>query len=309
MIMNTTLRASFPAIFVLIWSTGFIVARYGMPYAEPMTFLTLRYLGVIALMLPLVWVMKAPWPHRGLAWKIALAGVLMQAGYLGGVWAAVKDGMTAGLAALIVGLQPIMTACLAGLVQERLDARQWLGLALGLLGVALVVWAKIDLIGLTPLSLGFAVLALVSITAGTLYQKRACPHFDLRTGSIIQFAASAAVSLPFVFLFETREIVWHPHMVGALLWSIFAISLGAISLLFVLIREGAATQVTGLLYLTPPTTAVMAWLLFDEPITALTVLGMGATAVGVWLVMRSPAPGPSDPSGPARTRQVSPESQ
>jgi drug/metabolite transporter (DMT)-like permease len=304
--MNTTLRASFPAIFVLIWSTGFIVARYGMPYAEPMTFLTLRYLGVIALMLPLVWLMKAPWPSRRLAWKIALAGILMQAGYLGGVWAAVKDGMTAGLAALIVGLQPIMTACLAGLIQERLEPRQWLGLGLGLLGVALVVWAKIDLVGLTPLSLGFAVLALMSITAGTLYQKRACPDFDLRTGSILQFAASAAVSLPFVFLFETREIIWHPHMIGALLWSILAISLGAISLLFVLIREGAATQVTGLLYLTPPTTAVMAWLLFEEPITTLTVLGMGATAVGVWLVMRSPV---ASAPGAADAKPTSPESR
>ncbi|MFM1880019.1 MAG: hypothetical protein RLZZ344_253 [Pseudomonadota bacterium] len=289
MIMNRALRAGFPAIFVLIWSTGFIVARYGMPYAEPMTFLTLRYLGVIALMLPLVWLMKAPWPDRGLAWKIALAGVMMQAGYLGGVWAAVKDGMTAGLAALIVGLQPIMTACLAGLVRERLELRQWLGLALGLLGVALVVWAKVDLVGLTPMSIGFAILALISITVGTLYQKRACPDFDLRTGSLIQFAASAAISLPFVFLFETREIIWHPHMIGALLWSVLAISLGAISLLFVLIREGAATQVTGLLYLTPPTTAVMAWILIDEPITRLTVAGLAATAVGVWLVMRPTA--------------------
>ena len=284
--MHPTLRASFPLVFVLIWSTGFIVARYGMPYAEPMTFLTIRYLGVIALLLPMIWLMKAPWPDQSLAWKIALAGILMQAGYLGGVWAAVKDGMTAGLAALIVGLQPIMTACLAGFVQERLTLRQWMGLGLGLAGVALVVWAKIDLVGLTAVSIGLVVFALISITAGTLYQKRACPHFDLRTGSLIQFAASAAVSLPFALAFETGEITWHPELIGALLWSVLAISIGAISLLFVLIREGAATQVTGLLYLTPPTTALMAWVLFDEPITLWTITGMAATAIGVWMVMR-----------------------
>nr|UOZ96232.1 putative amino-acid metabolite efflux pump [Cupriavidus sp.] len=289
--MHPTLRASFPAVFVLIWSTGFIVARYGMPHAEPLTFLSIRFLGVIALLLPMVWLMKAPWPDRSLIWKIAIAGVLLQAGYLGGVWAAVKDGMTAGLAALIVGLQPVITACLAGLVQERLYLKQWLGLLLGLLGVALVVWAKVDLVGLTALSIGLAVLALFSITAGTLYQKRACPNFDLRTGSLIQFAASAAVTLPFAFLFETQEVTWHPELIGALVWSVLALSIGAISLLFVLIREGAATQVTGLLYLTPPTTAVMAWALFDEPITVGTVLGMAATAVGVWMVMRGgPAP-------------------
>jgi drug/metabolite transporter (DMT)-like permease len=179
-----------------------------------------------------------------------------------------------------------MTACLAGFVQERLTLRQWMGLGLGLVGVALVVWAKIDLVGLTALSIGLAVFALISITAGTLYQKRACPHFDLRTGSLIQFAASAAVSLPFALAFETGKITWHPELIGALLWSVLAISIGAISLLFVLIREGAATQVTGLLYLTPPTTALMAWVLFDEPITLWTITGMAATAIGVWMVMR-----------------------
>lgn len=284
--MPQTLRAAFPVLFVLIWSTGFIVARYGMPHAEPMTFLLLRFIGVLALLLPAAWLMRAPWPSRDQAWKIALAGLLLQAGYLGGVWAAVRHGMTAGLIALVVGLQPIITAWLAGVVQERISKIQWLGLLLGLSGVGLVVWAKLSLAGLSLVSLGLAVLALASITAGTLYQKAACPHFDLRTGAIIQYAASAVICLPFVFGLETRQIDWHPEMIGALLWSIVALSIGAISLLFVMIREGAATKVTSLLYLTPPTTAVMAYFLFDEPMTGLTMAGIVTTMAGVWLVTK-----------------------
>lgn len=284
--MPRTLRAAFPALFVLIWSTGFIVARYGMPHAEPMTFLLLRFIGVLALLLPAAWLMQAPWPSRSQAWKIALAGLLLQAGYLGGVWAAVRHGMTAGLIALIVGLQPIITAWLAGVVQERISRIQWLGLVLGLTGVGLVVWAKLSLAGLSLVSLGLGVIALASITAGTLYQKAACPHFDLRTGAIIQYAASAVICLPFVFGLETREIDWHPQMIGALLWSIVALSIGAISLLFIMIREGAATKVTSLLYLTPPTTAVMAHFLFDEPMTSLTIAGIVTTMAGVWLVTK-----------------------
>ena len=284
--MPQTLRAAFPALFVLIWSTGFIVARYGMPHAEPMTFLLLRFIGVLTLLLPAAWLMRAPWPSRSQAWKIALAGLLLQAGYLGGVWAAVRHGMTAGLIALIVGLQPIITAWLAGVVQERISKIQWLGLVLGLSGVGLVVWAKLSLAGLSLVSLGLGVIALTSITAGTLYQKAACPHFDLRTGAIIQYAASALVCLPFVFGLETRDIDWHPEMIGALLWSIVALSIGAISLLFIMIREGAATKVTSLLYLTPPTTAVMAYFLFDEPMTGLTMAGIVITMAGVWLVTK-----------------------
>jgi drug/metabolite transporter (DMT)-like permease len=284
--MPQTLRAAFPALFVLIWSTGFIVARYGMPHAEPMTFLLLRFMGVLALLLPAAWLMRAPWPSRSQAWKIALAGLLLQAGYLGGVWAAVRHGMTAGLIALIVGLQPIITAWLAGVVKERITRVQWLGLVLGLSGVGLVVWAKLSLAGLSWISLALGVLALVSITAGTLYQKAACPHFDLRTGAIIQYTASALICLPFVFGLETRQIDWHPEMIGALLWSIVALSIGAISLLFIMIREGAATKVTSLLYLTPPTTAVMAYFLFDEPMTGLTMAGIVTTMAGVWLVTK-----------------------
>ncbi len=284
--MPPALRSAFPALFVLIWSTGFIIARYGMPHAEPMTFLLMRFALVLAVLLPIAWVWKAPWPQKDEAWRIALAGLLLQAGYLGGVWAAVREGMGAGLVALIVGLQPILTAVLVTLAKEPIHRNQWAGLLLGLTGVGLVVWTKLSLVGLSLVSLGFAGIGLASITAGTLYQKRACPSFDLRTGGVIQYAASAALCLPLALAFETGEVNWAPELIGALIWSVLALSIGAISLLFIMIREGAATQVTSLLYLTPPTTAIMAWVLFDEPITSLTVIGTLATVTGVWLVVR-----------------------
>lgn len=284
---HPTLRASFPLLFVLIWSSGFIIARYGMPHAEPMTFLLMRFVLVLMLLLPMAWVARAVWPSGALALKIALAGLLLQAGYLGGVWAAVREGMTAGLVALIMGLQPILTAVFLSLLRERISPMQWLGLVLGLSGVGLVVWAKLSLVGLSEQSLWLAALALASITVGTLYQKRACPDFDLRTGTAIQFMASALACLPFVWLLETREVTWHPELIFALAWSVLAISIGAIFLLFTLIREGAATEVTSLLYLTPPTTAAMAWLLFDEPFTPIILMGTLATMVGVWLVSRA----------------------
>ncbi|WP_420476162.1 DMT family transporter [Noviherbaspirillum sp. ST9] len=279
-----------PFIFVLIWSTGFIVAKFGLPYADPLTFLLLRFTGVLVVLLPLVWLMKAPWPV-GRMRHIAVAGMLVQAGYLAGVWCAIKLGMPAGLSALIVGLQPILTAFAAPLVGERVRGRQWVGLMFGLCGVALVVANKISVAGLSWQSIALTVFALMSITVGTLYQKRYCPSFDLRTGTIIQFAASIAVLLPFAVAFEhldagLRNVQWTPNFIGALLWSILALSIGAIFLLFALIRKSAATQVTSLLYLTPPTTAVMAWGMFGEAFSIVGMLGMVLAVIGVALVVR-----------------------
>lgn len=285
--MQTALKRLIPAAFVLIWSSGFIIARYGMPHAEPMTFSFLRFAGVLVLMVPAVLILRPVWPNWRQIGHIGVAGLLVQAVYLGGVWAAVRHGMSAGLVALIVGLQPILTAWFSAFVAERITGRQWIGLLLGLSGVALVVMAKLSLTGLPLTSLLLAALGLAGITVGTLYQKRFCPSFDLRAGSVIQFTVSALACLPFMFLFETRQIDWHPEMIGALIWAVLGLSIGAISLLFLMIREGAATQVTSLLYLTPPTTAVMAWFLFDEPITLLTVSGTLLTVWGVWWVMSS----------------------
>ena len=282
--------AAMPAVFVLIWSTGFIVAKFGLPYAPPLTFLLLRFVGVLLVLGPLVLLMRAPWPN-GKVGHIALAGVLVQAGYLGGVWCAIKIGMPAGLSALIVGMQPILTAFAAPLIGEKVRGRQWLGLAFGIGGVGLVVANKISLIGLTWHSIALCLLALVSITVGTLYQKRHCPQFDLRTGTLIQFAASLAVVLPLSVAFEhltpaLQPVQWSPRFVGALLWSILALSIGAIFLLFALIRKSAATSVTSLLYLTPPTTALMAWLMFGEAFSLTGVAGMLLAVIGVYFVVK-----------------------
>jgi drug/metabolite transporter (DMT)-like permease len=279
-----------PCVFVFLWSTGFIAAKFGLPYAPPLTFLLLRCFGVLVVLLPIVWLWKAPWPH-GSIWHIAIAGLLLQAGYLGGVWYAIRLGMPAGLSALIVGMQPILTAVAAPLIGERVRPRQWLGFLLGLIGVVLVVYAKISLIGLSARAIGFCVLALFSITAGTMYQKHYCPRFDLRTGTVIQFAASIALLLPLAIFVEQLDwplskVQWTPSFAVALLWSIFALSIGAIFLLFKLIRRSDATQVTSLLYLTPPTTALMAWLVFGEAFSLLGLVGMVVAVVGVAFVVK-----------------------
>lgn len=282
-----------PAVFVLIWSTGFIVARYGMPHAPPLKFLALRYgLSVAAF---LVWALlaRAAWPRdrRQLA-HLAVTGILMHAGYLGGVWAAVKAGMGAGLTALLVGLQPVLTAVWISLWGGRVAPRQWAGLALGLAGLVLVVWQKLGLGEVGPLNLLFAFIALVSITAGTLYQKRFVAPCDVRTANLVQLAAAFVVTLPLALL-ETEAMRWllpdgtlNRELVGAMAWSVLGLTLGGSSLLYLLIQRGAATTVTSLMYLVPPTTALMAWVLFGEPITALIVAGMALTAVGVSLVVR-----------------------
>lgn len=279
-----------PLFFVLLWSSGFIVAKFGLPYAPPLTFLLLRFSGVLLFLLPAVLLLKAPWP-RGQVRQIALAGLLVQAGYLSGVWCAIKLGMPAGLSALIVGMQPILTAVAAPLIGESVRPPQWLGLLFGLAGVGFVVAAKIHLAGLSTDAIALCVLALVSITAGTLYQKRYCPQFDLRTGTVIQFAASIVVVLPLAVVLEGLRpdfatVQWTPHFLIALLWSVLALSIGAIFLLFALIRRSDATQVTSLLYLTPPTTAVMAWLLFGESLSALGLAGMVLAVTGVIFVVK-----------------------
>ncbi len=279
-----------PWLFVIIWSTGFVAAKFGLPFAPPLTFLLLRFACVLIVLIPIVVVMRAPWP-RGRVGHIALAGILVHAGYLGGVWSAIKLGMPAGLSALIVGMQPILTAFAAPLIGESVRRKQWVGLALGLCGVGLVVANKISLAGLSIESILLCVLALVSITIGTLYQKRFCSHFDLRTGTVIQFIASAAVLLPLAIVFEDftptfAAVHWTPTFIGALLWSVLALSIGAIFLLFSLIRQSAATSVTSLLYLTPPTTAVMTWLMFGERFSWIGIVGMLLAVTGVAFVVK-----------------------
>lgn len=276
---------AFPAVFVLLWSTGFVGAKLGLPYAEPATFLVLRFALVLALLLPLCWIMKAPWPDRAGFARMLVAGVLLQAGYLGGVFASIHHGMPAGVSALITGLQPLSTALLGGwLLKEAVTARQWVGLVLGLAGTLLVVGERMTLAGMTPLPVALAFLALASITLGTIWQKRHGGGVDLRTGAAIQYMATVAVLAPFALAFETREVRWTGEFVFAIFWLAIVLSLGAVFLLLYLIRHGAATRVASLFYLVPPTTAAMAWPLFGETYSVLSALGMGLAMLAVWLV-------------------------
>jgi len=280
-----------PVVFVLIWSTGFIVARYGMPYAPPMKFLAVRF--ALSLLCFGAWVALArvPGPTSRAQWlHLAVTGVLMQAGYLGGVWGAVKVGMGSGLSALLVSIQPVLTAIWLSARGGRVSRAQWLGLGLGFAGLLMVVWRKLGQGGeVTHESMALALLALASITIGTLYQKRFVTPCDVRTASMVQLAAALVVSLPLALL-ETGAMQWNAHSIGAMAWSVLALTLGGSSLLYLLIQRGSATSVTSLLYLVPPCTALMAWALFDEPITVLTVTGIAITAVGVSLVLREPRP-------------------
>ncbi|TSE22982.1 DMT family transporter [Tepidimonas aquatica] len=279
-----------PAVFVLIWSTGFIVARYGMPHAPPMTFLAWRYALSIAAFGVWVALARVPWPRQRAQWgHLAVTGVLMHAGYLGGVWAAVKAGMGAGLSALIVGLQPVLTAVWLSATGGRVAPRQWLGLVLGFVGLVLVVWHKFGHGGpgdsATPLNLAYAVAALLAITAGTLYQKRYLQPCDVRTANTVQLGAALLVTLPLALL-EAEPMHWNAQSAGAMAWSVLGLTLGGSSLLYLLIQRGAAASVTSLMYLVPPCTAVLAWVLFGEPITPTTLAGTALTALGVALVVR-----------------------
>ena len=275
-----------PAVFVLIWSTGFVVARLGMPHAPPLTFLVWRYVFSIAAMGGWAFVARVAWPQSVGQWgHLALTGVLMHGGYLGGVWAAIKAGAPAGTVALIVGLQPMLTALwVSARGQHRVGAVQWLGLALGLGGLTLVVWHKLG--GeLSPSNLALSLLALASITVGTLYQKAFVRPVDVRAGNCVQMVAALFVSLPAAWA-EAGSIDLHPALVAAMAWSVLVLSLGGSSLLMLLIQRGAATRVTSLMYLVPPCTAVLAWALFGEPLGAATLVGIALCAAGVALVLR-----------------------
>ena len=278
-----------PWSFVFLWSTGFIGAKFGLPYAQPITFLLLRFGFVLALILPIALAFRAPWPATpAQVAHISVAGALLHGGYLAGVFSAIHAGMSAGLAALIVGLQPVLTAVVAApLLREHVTARQWLGLALGFGGVALVVAQRATLAGLTAFSFGMIMVALLSITAGTLYQKRFCGAFDLRAGAVIQFVAAGLALAPFALLFEHEPVRWTGEFVFAMAWLVLVLSIGAISLLTLLIRRGAATKVASLFYLVPPLTAVIAFLMFDEHLGPLAIAGFAVAVLGVAIVVRS----------------------
>ena len=293
--MQGAVVRAMPWVFVLIWSTGFVVARLGMPHSPPFSFLSVRF--ALSALCFFVWIAlaRAAWPVGRAQWgHLAVTGMLMQAGYLGGVWSAVKAGIGAGTVALLVGLQPVLTALwvtatasrsAAGGAANGVSLRQWLGLLLGLGGLVLVVWPKMGTGEVTPGNLTMAFVALLGITIGTLYQKRHVAPCDVRTASAIQMLAALLISVPFALL-EPEAMVWHPNLTAAMAWSVGVLTLGGSSLLYLLIQRGEATAVTSLLYLVPPCTAVMAWLLFGEAFTSLMIFGMALTVAGVAIVVR-----------------------
>jgi drug/metabolite transporter (DMT)-like permease len=275
---------SAPGVFLVLWSSGFIGSKLGTPYAEPMTFLTIRMAAVVVLLGAIVLITRPKWPDRAEMWHSAMIGLLVHGCYLGGVFVAIAEKMPAGLVALIVALQPVLTSTLANrLLGERVTPRQWLGLALGVVGVYFVVHARTEGEG-TPLAWIGVTIALLGITAGTLYQKRFGGAIEWRTGFLVQYAASGAVFALAALMFETREVQWTLPFIFAVAYLVFVLSFGAIWLFYFLIRRTAMSRVVSLLYLMPPMTALMSWVLFDERLAPLALVGMTICVIGVALV-------------------------
>lgn len=279
--------AGAPALFVLLWSTGFVFSKESLEYAEPMTILAIRFGAAAALACVLTRVSSAPWPAKRELGHVIAVGLLVHGCYIGGVFAAIDHGLPAGLAALIVGLQPLVSACLVGtLLGEQVTAMQWLGCVLGFVGVVLVLWTKLRFDQATVAAVLLAVLALAGITAGTLYQKRFCGGVDVRSGQVVQYAAAALAVLALALAFEEMEVDWAPALAASLAWMVVVLSIGTVSLLLVLIRRGAAVRTASLFYLVPPVTALMAWAWFGETLGPAGLAGLLVAATGVALVQR-----------------------
>jgi drug/metabolite transporter (DMT)-like permease len=277
------------ALFTFFWASGFVSAKYGLPYADPFTFLAIRFAIALAILVPLALVWRARWPtdRRGLG-HVVVAGLLVQSVYLIGVFYSIHFGVSTGVIALIVGLQPLATGALAApLLGERVSPRQWVGLALGFVGLGMVVAEKVDLAGGAVWGFWFGVLGLAGITLGTLYQKRFCADMDIRAAVTIQNAASLALMAGLALAFESRPVEWTGEFIFALLWSAVGLSVIAIALYYLLVRHGAAARVTSLIYLSPPTTALMGWAVFGETFAALALAGMAVAVAGVALANRA----------------------
>jgi drug/metabolite transporter (DMT)-like permease len=278
-----------PALFVLLWSTGFVFARLGLEYAEPFTFLALRFAIVTAALGVVALAMRAPRPRSPReVLHFGVTGVLMHGLYLGGTYAAIAAGVPAGIAALIVGLQPLLTATVVGpLLGERVKPLQWLGFMLGFAGMALVMWEKLVIDKVPWWGAAWSVLALLGITAATLYQKRFCPTMDWRSGGFVQYAAATLMIGAIALSSERGALDWTGGLIFALVWLVLVLSIGAIALLNWLIRHGAAARVASLFYLVPPVAALESWLWFGERLGAAALIGMVITVFGVALVNRA----------------------
>ena len=278
----------FAALFVFFWASGFVAAKYGFPYAEPFTFLAIRFvIGSVALLV-LCLVLRVRWPRSLRDYgHIVAAGLMVQSFYIMGVYYGIWFGVSTGVVALVVGLQPLLTGALAGrFLGEHVSNRQWAGLALGFAGLGMVVAERVAVGGARPEGFIVAAVGLVSITIGTLYQKRYCGGFDIRTTVAVQNLSSCLLMFALAGLFETMAVEWTGEFLFALLWSAFGLSVIAITLYYWLVRRGAAAKVTSLVYLSPPATALMGWAIFGETMGALALLGMGVAIGGVALASR-----------------------
>ncbi len=275
-----------PALFVVLWSTGFIGAKMGLPYAEPATFLAIRFSAVAAILAVVAGLTGAAWPDNHIdKAHIAAVGLLVHGIYLGGIFGGISLGVTAGDSALIVGMQPILTAVLVGpVLGETVRARQWIGFVIGTVGVTLVSWRYIDDLDSTLTGVVLCVVAVMGMSLGTIYQKRFCAQMNLLTGSCIQFLAAALFMFLIAVAWESGQVNWTGEFVFALGWLVIVLSLGAMTLLWLLVRAQAATQVASLFFLVPPVTALIAWPLFGETLTLKSVIGMGLVVLGILLV-------------------------
>jgi drug/metabolite transporter (DMT)-like permease len=282
---NNLIARLAPALFVFLWSTGFIAAKYGMPYAEPLTFLWVRMAAVVAILAVIVLIARPRWPDRLETWHSIVVGILVHGFYLGGVFVAISQGVPAGISALLPGLQPVLMATLASRwLGERVTAWQWAGLALGIVGVLLVLNDRTIFVAGTPLGWTASVVSLLGITVGTLYQKRHGGAIDWRSGNLIQYAAATIFFLIGALMFETGGIRWSVEFVLAMTWLVLVLSIFAVALMYWLIRRAAAANVASLFYLVPATTAFLAWLLFGENLNTMAIVGMALCAGAVLIV-------------------------
>jgi drug/metabolite transporter (DMT)-like permease len=279
--------ASAPVLFVLLWSTGFVGARFGLPYIEPLTFLAVRMAFVVLLLGAIALLARTRWPTGLEIGHSLVAGALVHGIYLGGVFIAISQGVPSGISALIPGLQPIIISTIANRFMGEIVTRlQWLGLALGLIGVVLVLHDRSIVASASTLGWTASFLSLIGIALGTLYQKRFCGHIDWRAGNLVQYAGALVLFALGAFAFETRVIHWTGELVFAIAWLVIVLSIAAVGLMYWLIRRSAATGFASLFYLVPAVTALMAYVLFGEKLDALSVAGMVVCAVGVVLVNR-----------------------
>ncbi|MBI2714643.1 MAG: DMT family transporter [Rhizobiales bacterium] len=288
--MSRMAIAAAPALFVLLWSTGFIGARYGLPYIEPLTFLAVRMVFVVAILGVIALLSRTRWPNNSEVGHSLLAGAMVHGLYLGGVFTAISQGVPAGISALIPGLQPILTSTIANrYMGETVTRTQWLGLVMGLAGVALVLHNREIVAAGSLLGWLASFGSLLGITLGTLYQKRYCGHIDWRAGNLVQYIGAGTLFWLGAFGFETRAIHWNGELIFAMTWLVLVLSIGAVGLMYWLIRRSAATGFASLFYLVPAVTALFAYFLFGEKLDALSVFGMVVCAVGVVLVNRGAA--------------------